>query len=180
MSDALANDDMAPNSPSVVRTPISQALAEGKLTRAQLRGLMTRSNVLPMAHLLAWFMLVACTTQLVTLADRNWWFIPAMFIHGVVLVHHFSLQHECTHYTAFKLRQANDVVAAFCGFVIMLGPTFFRYEHCDHHTYTQQRGRDPELIPLPANLGGYLLYFSASASSASQATSTSTTSSWGM
>ena len=42
-----------------------------------------------------------------------------MFVHGVVLVHHFSLQHECTHYIAFRTRRSNDVVGAACGFVII-------------------------------------------------------------
>ena len=145
----------------VVRTPVSQALAEGKLSRADLRALMQRSNWLPLIHLLLWIGVVAATSALVWLTMDSWWLWPAMFIHGVVLVHHFSLQHECTHYTAFKRREANDVVAAICGFIIMLGPTFFRYEHCDHHTYTQQKGRDPEQIPLPQTLGGYLLYISS-------------------
>ena len=91
---------------------------------------------------------------LVWLALDSPWLLPAMFVHGVVLVHHFSLQHECTHYTAFRTRRLNDVVGAACGFVIMLAPRFFRYEHCDHQTWTQLEGRDPELIPLPKSLWG--------------------------
>ena len=48
-----------------------------------------------------------------------------------------------------RTRWLNDLVGAYCGFVIMLPPKFFRYEHCDHHTYTQVHGHDPEMILLP-------------------------------
>lgn len=150
-----------PGSRRIVRTPISQALEEGKLSRADLRSLMQRSNVIPSIHLVIWISVVLASGYLVWLAMDTYWLWLAMFIHGVVLVHHFSLQHECTHYTAFKLRAANDVIGAICGFIIMLGPTFFRYEHCDHHTYTQQTGCDPEQIPLPNSLREYLLYISS-------------------
>ncbi len=87
--------------------------------------------------------------------------MPAMFIHGVVLVHHFSLQHECCHYTAFKTRWLNDVVGNICGLIIMLPNRFFRYEHCDHHTYTQLPGKDTEMIELPQSIAGYFLYLSS-------------------
>jgi fatty acid desaturase len=84
-----------------------------------------------------------------------------MFIQGIILVHHFSLQHECCHYTAFKTRKLNDILGHICGFSIMLPNQHFRYEHCDHHTYTQLKGKDPELIELPMSLNKYLWYISA-------------------
>ena len=51
----------------VVRAPVSQALAEGKLSRADLRALMQRSNWLPLIHLLLWIGVVAGTGALVWL-----------------------------------------------------------------------------------------------------------------
>ena len=84
-----------------------------------------------------------------------------MLLHGVTLVHHFSLQHECTHYTVFKTRRLNEWVGWLCGLVIMLAPKYFRYEHCDHHTWTQQTGRDPEQIPLPKTIWEYAWYLSS-------------------
>jgi len=84
-----------------------------------------------------------------------------MLLHGVVLVHHFSLQHECCHYTAFKTRWINDAVGNVCGLIIMLPNRFFRYEHCDHHTFTQVRGKDTEMIELPQSLGEYFFYLSS-------------------
>ncbi|MHA1566090.1 MAG: fatty acid desaturase [Alphaproteobacteria bacterium] len=144
-----------------VITPLSQALSEGTLSRAELRSLMARSDRAGLTRLAIWIGLVAATAGLVWLSLGSWWLLPAMFIHGIVLVHHFSLQHECVHYTVFRTRGLNNIVGNFCAIVIMLPHQFFRYEHCDHHTYTQIAGDDPELIPLPAGFGAYLLYISA-------------------
>ena len=144
-----------------VLTPITQAMQEGALTRRELKALMRRSDRPALCRLALWFVTLAATGSLVWLALGSWWLLPAMFVHGVVLVHHFSLQHECIHYTAFKTRWLNDWVGNYCGFVIMLPNRFFRYEHCDHHTHTQLSGQDPEMIPMPASLGEYLLYLSS-------------------
>ena len=144
-----------------VGTPITQALAEGKLTRAELRGFMQRSDALAFRHLALWLCVLAVTSVLVWLALGTWWMLPAMFVHGVVLVHFFSLQHECVHYTVFRTRKFNDYAGVVCGWVIGLPHQFFRYEHCDHHTHTQITGEDPEQVPLPATIWGYLWYLSA-------------------
>ena len=142
-------------------TPLTQALSEGRLTRSELRALMQRSDVKGLRHLALWLCILAATGTLVALAWTSWLIWPAMFLHGVVIVHFFSLQHECVHYTVFRTRWLNDVVGQICGLVIILPHRFFRYEHCDHHTYTQQTGEDPEQIPLPDSFGAYLWYLSA-------------------
>jgi len=142
-------------------TPLTQALAEGKLTRAELKDFMQRSDALAFRRLALWLIVLAGTTTLVTLAWDSWLIWPAMFLHGIVLVHHFSLQHECVHYTVFRTRRFNDIAGQICGLIIILPHRFFRYEHCDHHTFTQLQGEDPELIPMPKSLGEYLWYLSA-------------------
>jgi len=142
-------------------TPLSQALAEGKLTRDELKSLIQRSDRPALRHLALWVLVLTGTTMLVTLAWNSWLIWPAMFLHGIVLVHHFSLQHECVHYTVFRTRKLNNILGQICGLIIVLPHRFFRYEHCDHHTYTQLPGEDPERIPLPQTYGQYLLYLSA-------------------
>lgn len=144
-----------------VTMPLTQALAEGKLCREELKSLMRRSDGVALRRLGLWLLLLAATTGLITLAWDSWLIWPAMFVHGVVLVHHFSLQHECVHYTAFRTRRLNDLIGHVCGLIIMLPHRFFRYEHCDHHTYTQLTGKDPEQVPMPDGIGQYLLYLSA-------------------
>lgn len=146
---------------AMVQTPITQALQEGALTRRELKALMQRSNRPALLRLLIWFCLLGITTSIVWASIGYWYLLPAMLVHGIVLVHHFSLQHECCHYTAFKTRWLNDWVGNICGLVIMLPNRFFRYEHCDHHTYTQIVGKDTEMIELPKTLLGYFVYISS-------------------
>ncbi len=144
-----------------VRTPITQALRDGALTRRELKALMQRSDRPAVIWLAAHLLLLAVTGAGVWAAQGTVWLIPAMFVHGVVLVHLFSLQHECVHYTPFRTRWLNDLVGNACGLAIILPHQHFRYEHCDHHTYTQINGRDPEMIELPMSVWSYLWYISA-------------------
>ncbi|MBE2276160.1 MAG: fatty acid desaturase family protein [Rhodobacteraceae bacterium] len=144
-----------------VLTPITQALQEGALSRKELKALMQRSDRPTLIRLAIWLALLIVTGGMITLAMDSWLLWPAMFLHGILLVHLFSLEHECVHYTPFRTRWLNDVAGNICGFVIALPFQFFRYEHCDHHTYTQLKGRDPELIELPISVWKYLWYVSS-------------------
>lgn len=144
-----------------VRTPITQAMNDGALTRRELKALMTRSDRPALVRLAGFLTLLAATSTLIWLAYDSWLIWPAMFLQGIVIVHFFSLQHECVHYTAFRTRRLNDIAGTFCGLAIMLPHQQFRYEHCDHHTYTQLKGRDPELIELPISVWNYLWYVSS-------------------
>lgn len=144
-----------------VLTPITQALKDGALTRRELKALMQRSDVPALRRLLIWGMALMLTGSLIWASMGTWLVWPAMFLHGILMVHHFALQHECVHYTPFKTRWLNDVMGNLCGFLIALPHQFFRYEHCDHHTHTQLLGKDPELIELPISVWTYLWYISS-------------------
>ncbi|MGB7270686.1 MAG: fatty acid desaturase [Albidovulum sp.] len=143
-----------------VLTPITQALNEGALTRRELKALMRRSNTPAIRHLALWLVVLATTATLVHFAIGGLWLWPAMVLHGIVVVHHFALQHECCHYTVFANRRLNDIAGQICGFIIFVPHQYFRYEHCDHHTYTQLKGKDPELIELPISAWKYATYLS--------------------
>ncbi|MEM8741292.1 MAG: fatty acid desaturase [Pseudomonadota bacterium] len=143
-----------------VVTPLDQAMADGAITRRELKALMRRSDRPGLIHLALWLALILATGSLVWAAP-GWWVIPAMFLHGVVMVHNFALTHECSHYTAFRTRWLNTLIGHIAGFLVVVPLKFFRYEHCDHHTFTNQHGKDPELIDLPISPGRYALYLSA-------------------
>lgn len=147
--------------PAPITTPLTQALAENRLSREELRALMQRRNGPALWRLAIWAALLGTTGALIWAAYDSWLIWPAMFVHGIVLVHHFSLQHECVHYTVFRTRRLNDIVGNICGLIIILPHQFFRYEHCDHHTHTQLPGDDPEMVPMPQTWGQYALYLSA-------------------
>ena len=132
------------------------------ISRRELKQLMKRSDRPGLIRLAAWAVVLGSTGSLIWAAGRDpWLLVPAMFLHGIVMVHLFALQHECSHYSAFRSRWLCRLLARVCGFLLIIPPLFFRYEHCDHHTFTNQPGRDPELIAVPASLWHYLAYLSA-------------------
>ena len=66
-------------------TPLTQALAEGKLTREELKSFMQRSDAPGLKRLALWVLLLIGTTTLITLTWDSWLIWPAMFVHGIVL-----------------------------------------------------------------------------------------------
>jgi len=147
-----------------VTTPLTQAMRDdAPVSRRDLKDLMRRRSNRPgLVRLAWWFAAFAATGFLVWAAGSNLaLLIPAMFLHGLMIVHHFALQHECSHYTPFTSRRLCNLLATYCGFLLVIPPKFFRYEHCDHHTYTNLHGRDPEMIELPISVWKYLGYLSS-------------------
>jgi len=144
-----------------VRTPITQAMSEGALTRRELKALMVRSDRPALIRAVGILVALSVTSLLIWVSYDSWWILGAMFLQGIIIVHFFSLQHECVHYTAFKTRKLNDIAGNICGYAIILPNQQFRYEHCNHHTYTQLKGQDPELIELPISVWKYLWYISS-------------------
>ena len=85
----------------------------------------------------------------------------AMAGQGIAMVFLFTAMHECSHATAFRSRWLNRLVGSIAGLVLLIAPRWFFYFHQDHHKFTQDPDRDPELAsPKPHGLGGYLLYLS--------------------
>ena len=80
---------------------------------------------------------------------------------GIGMVFLFTAMHECSHATAFRSRWLNRVVGSLAGTLLLIGPTWFFYFHQDHHKFTQDPRRDPELgSQKPSGIGGYLWYLS--------------------
>lgn len=129
--------------------------------RERLRELMRRTNRHAALFLIRHCAILALTGYGVWLAKPSIWFVPAAILHGVAIVHLFSPQHEFAHRTAFRTRWLNDVLGSFFGFLILLPNVYFRWEHTNHHSYTQNTRLDPQLIAQPKTLGAYLLYLSS-------------------
>lgn len=136
---------------------------EGFVARAdlvppdRLKELSQRSDGRGLARLAAHSAMLAVTGYGVWLAGGTWWLAPAMVVHGIVIAFLFCAHHEFIHRTVFRARRLNDWAAAATGFVILYEPYYFRRFHYDHHRYTQDPARDPELLaPPPASRGAYL------------------------
>jgi fatty acid desaturase len=123
--------------------------------------LFTRSDYKGLSQLAVHLGALVLTSALIGASTGTPWLLPAMAIHGVVLVFLFSPLHECIHRTAFESRWINDALASVCGFLLLLPKEFFRAFHLTHHQHTQDPERDPELIaPKPKSLDDYLLQLS--------------------
>lgn len=132
-----------------------------KVDRATQRALSARSDAKGLLHLAGHAGALVATGALVTIAGGTLWLLPAMAIHGAVLVFLFAPLHESIHRTAFRSVGLNDAVAYVCGAVVLLPPTWFRYFHFAHHRWTQDPARDPELAaPKPSTLSMWLLHVS--------------------
>src|SRR5207302_4284466 len=76
--------------------------------------------------------------------SSGWLVLPAMILHGMVVAALFAPFHEGVHYTPFKSRRLNEVVAWISGTAIIWNSTWYRCSHAHHHRYCQDAERDPE------------------------------------
>ncbi len=126
------------------------------LPRKELKRLQRRRNGPAVRYMAGHVAVGAATTILIGRGWATWWMVPAMFAQGIVVVFLFAPMHECTHGTAFRTRWMNRAVATFCGTVMMRPALYFRYRHTAHHSYTQDPERDPDQVPMPEGISGYL------------------------
>ena len=147
-----------------IKTGINNISAEwfrAKIDRKKLKELSRRNNYEGWKHIIIFTLTMLL---LGTLSIYTWgtiWFVPIYLIYCMFWGGADAIWHECGHRTAFKTRKLNDIIGYICGFSIILPHQHFRYEHCDHHTYTNLKGKDPELIQLPISLYKYIWYISS-------------------
>ena len=145
----------------MTRSNVAYATSAQAGERADLMRLAPRSDAKGLRQLGCHLGALAASGILVWSARGSLWLLPAMVGHGVLLASLFAPLHESVHWTAFRTRRLNDVVAWACGAVLMLPPAYFRAFHFAHHRHTQDPDRDPELArPKPRRLGEYLWHVS--------------------
>jgi len=124
----------------------------------QQRAELTRKSDRPgLLHLAGHWGLIMVLGGLIAARVPYW---PALMLpQGILLVFLFTLLHETSHRTVFATAWLNKAVAWICGLLIALPPEWFRHFHFEHHRYTQDPEKDPELLtPKPATLGKYLIH----------------------
>ena len=128
------------------------------LPPADVRALSRRSDLLGALQLAIHLALIAGGVALVAGTRGTWLVLPAMLALGWPLVALFAVVHECVHYTAFRTRWVNDVVAWLAATPSLLNSTFYKHFHYAHHRHCQDPARDPELTPpAPETLRDYVL-----------------------
>ena len=132
------------------------------LDRKTLKRLMRRSDRLGLQYLAVWAVFLTATGSLVHLSMGTWWVVPAMMAFGTVLtVPAYAMSHECSHATPFRTRWLNEAVFWLTSLIYIQTPTFRRYSHARHHSYTWIRSRDTQIpFELPLTLRWWLLEIS--------------------
>ena len=100
---------------------------------------------------------LAITGTLVWRFRATAWVLPLLVVHGYILAFLFCAFHEAAHRTAFRARRLNVILGTLAGFLIFWPYQNYRVFHWQHHRYTQDPARDPELYFLkPTGLGSYV------------------------
>src|SRR6185312_11146438 len=126
------------------------------LSPAMLRELSVRSNLRGAAKSLSHYGLVVLVGALVWKVASTWgvlWALPLMAVQGYFVAFLFMALHETAHKTAFRSRGLNLAVGYPSALIIGQPYEYYCLFHWDHHRYTQDPDKDPELIvgPMPAS-----------------------------
>ena len=129
---------------------------------AELKALSEPSDAAGLRHLAGHAALLLGSGALIWLSRGSvWLLVPAMLLHGILLIFLFAPLHETVHRTAFRSVRLNDAVGWVAGALLVLPPVYFRYFHFAHHRHTQDPARDPELAQAkPTNWWRYLRHLS--------------------
>jgi fatty acid desaturase len=129
------------------------------LTAGQRSTLTRRSDVKGLLHLAGHAGLILLIGALIALAGPGWALL--MLPQGILIIFLFTALHESVHRTAFRSLWLNKAVAWVAGLLVVLPPEWFRYFHIEHHRFTQDPTRDPELFtPKPETLPQYIWHLS--------------------
>lgn len=125
------------------------ALSALELSTLELSTLVERSDRKGLVRLALHILAIAGAGAVYAGAFDTVWMLPAAWLYGTTLVFLFAPLHETVHYTAFRSRWVNRVVSSGCGWLLLLPSRYFRAFHLEHHRYTQDPERDPELAVTP-------------------------------
>ena len=147
------------NTPAATSAPAAPEAV--RLKAAELKALAQRSNGPATRQTLVHLGAIAVTSGLLWQALGTVWAVPLTVLLGYLQAFLFTALHECAHQTAFRSRAGNYLLGHLSGLAILLPYEYYRAFHWDHHRYTQDAERDPELsTPLPARGWSLLWYFS--------------------
>jgi fatty acid desaturase len=88
------------------------------------------------------------------------WLLITLPVYAALLIFLFSPLHETIHFTVFRTRWLNNLVAAPIGFLLVIPFQAFRVFHYVHHRHTQNPELDPELLEMKPLHQKYWWYLS--------------------
>jgi len=132
-----------------------------KLKADVLKALAVRRNGPALRRTVGHFGAIALTSVLLWSLRHTGWAVALIAVQGYLLAFLFTAEHETAHQTAFRTRWLNYLVGHVSGLMILLPYEYYRAFHWDHHRYTQDPARDPELqLTVPRGRWGVLLFWS--------------------
>jgi fatty acid desaturase len=119
------------------------------LTPAQLKELSVRSNlpgaIRSLCHYGAIILIGVAIWHIATRYGLIWT-VPLIAIQGYLVAFLFMAVHEAAHKTVFTSRRLNEILGHASSLMIMLPYEHYALFHWDHHRFTQDPQRDPELV----------------------------------
>ncbi|MBX9651890.1 MAG: fatty acid desaturase [Xanthobacteraceae bacterium] len=125
------------------------ATGEKLLTPAMLRELSARSDLQGLVRAGSHYGVIAVMGFLIWLVSSRYglaWALPLIVVQSYFVGFLFMIVHETAHKTAFQSRALNLAVGHLSSFAIGLPYEYYCLFHWDHHRYTQDPARDPELL----------------------------------
>lgn len=129
------------------------ATGEKPLSLAELRTLSVKANLPGLVRACSHYSAIVGIGTLICLVSSTWgvlWALPLVVVQGYFVAFLFMIVHETAHKTAFDSRALNLVFGHLSSFAIGLPYEYYCLFHWDHHRYTQDPERDPELLVGPA------------------------------
>ncbi len=131
-----------------------------KLSPQLIRQLTRRSDARGFAQLAAHLVLLLLSGIALHHSRDTVFMIFTLPVYAALLIFLFAPLHETIHYTVFRTRWLNNLVAAPIGFLLLLPFQYFRVFHYVHHRHTQNPDKDPELLDMRPLRQRYWLYLS--------------------
>jgi fatty acid desaturase len=119
------------------------------LTPVQLKELSARANLPGLIRSISHYALIALVGTLIWQVATRYgviWTIPLIAIQGYLIAFLFMAVHEAAHKTVFTSRQLNEILGHVSSLMIVLPYEHYALFHWDHHRFTQDPDRDPELV----------------------------------
>ncbi|MDB5657240.1 MAG: fatty acid desaturase [Tardiphaga sp.] len=119
------------------------------LTPAQLKDLSLRSNAPGLLRAVSHFGAIALMGTLLWMVIGHYgvlFAVPLIVVQGYLVAFLFMPVHEAAHKTVFRTRSLNTVLGHLSSLTIMYPLEYYTLFHWDHHRFTQDPARDPELM----------------------------------
>ena len=131
-----------------------------KLPTEVIQRLTQRSDAKGLAQLGAHLGLLILAGIALQASRDSSWLLITLPVYAALLIFLFAPLHETIHFTVFRTRWLNNLVAAPIGFLLLIPFQAFRVFHYVHHRHTQNPELDPELLEMKPLHQKYWWYLS--------------------